>query len=56
MWLFILNKLFFSMKSLQDIIKDNFEIFDDLYNKLFDIFSINKNNISNKKLLIAVSG
>jgi tRNA(Ile)-lysidine synthase len=41
------------MKSIQDIIVNNFERFDDLYKKLSDIFDINKNN---SKILIAVSG
>jgi hypothetical protein len=38
------------MKSIQDIIKQNFSKFDDLYKKLSDVFSINK------KILVAVSG
>ncbi len=47
------------MKSIQDIIKQDLSRFDDLYNKLSDIFFVNKNNSINKKtkkLLIAVSG
>lgn len=42
-------------KSIVDIVKQDFSRFDNLYNKLSDIFAININNISNKKLLLAVS-
>jgi len=47
------------MKSIQEMVKQDFSKFDELYTKLYDVFFIDRDDSTNKKakkLLVAVSG